>query len=138
MTDLTQTYQLFLQIGAVLGIVSTAIYLYIALRSYAKERRKELEAAREANEKKLESVKTEVIEKVSEKISGLQDQLKSKAEQITELKTKFDDIEGQVRVIDKKCVEYDIKLPEIEKVKNDIDEIRNILVNKSRELLSGR
>jgi len=137
-TDITQTYQLFLQIGAVLGIVSTAVYLYIALKNYARERRNEMEAASKANEIKLENVKTEVIEKVSAKISGLQDQIKSKAEQISELKTKFDDIEGQVRVIDKKCVEYDIKLPEIEKVKADIEEVKNILVNKSREILSGR
>lgn len=131
----------FLQIGALLGILSTAIYLFISLKNYfkaAKEDRRNLEKAHQEN---IERIKKGMIEdimkdlgpRIERNISELQrtnELIMAKDITAAENKKRLDDVDKWRVDIEKKFIVIDMQLPTIKSIKVDIETIKNILKAK--------
>lgn len=125
-------YGTVLQVAALLGIASTAIYLFIALKNYTKEQKEDANKRQTAFDDRLKKSGEDVVSQITNKIQGdirdVRKDLTFKVEQLDELKKEFDDISKKLDEIDKKCIGYDYKIPELQEIKKLLETIKNAVV----------
>lgn len=130
--EIQQGISVFLQFGALLGIVSTAIYLFIALKNYTKQNKIDNIARQQDFDEKLKAAGQNIIDKVTGKIEGEIEDVKRdltfKVEQLNELKVQFGKITEKIEELDKKCVIYDYKIPELHEIRKTLETIKNAVV----------
>lgn len=130
--EIQQGISVFLQFGALLGIVSTAIYLFIALKNYTKQSKEDNITRQKEFDEKLKAAGQNIIDKVTGKIEGeiedVRRDLTVKVEQLNELKTQFIRISEKMEEIDKKCIAYDFKIPELQEIRKTLETIKNAIV----------
>ena len=97
-----------------------------------------INAARDANKKAAEEritqAETKIITHVDNKIGAIEAKMATRGEQLNELKKSVDDMEVQVDSLEKKAVAYDLKVPELERMKEEFLKLKSLVDTK---LLSG-
>lgn len=125
-------YGTVLQVAALLGIASTAIYLFIALKNYTKEQKEDANKRQREFDDRLKQSGDNVVSQITNKIEGeikdVRRDLTLKVEQLNDLKIEFDEISKKLEELDKKCIIYDYKIPELQEIKKLLETIKNAVV----------
>jgi septal ring factor EnvC (AmiA/AmiB activator) len=125
-------YGTVLQVAALLGIASTAIYLFIALKNYTKEQREDANKRQTAFDERLKLSGERVINQITNNFEGqikdVRKDLTARVEQLNELKIEFKKVSEKLEELDKKCIIYDYKIPELQEIKKMLETIKNAVV----------
>jgi predicted RNase H-like nuclease (RuvC/YqgF family) len=96
--------------------------------------RTNIQNARDANKKaaedRISQAEKTIITHVDNKINTIETQLKNRIEQLIELRAAVEEMERQIVNLEKKAVAYDLKVPELERMKEEFIRLKRIVENK--------
>lgn len=137
--DIQNGISAFLQFGALLGILSTAIYLFIALKNYFKQTKIDKVNMEKTHQENIERIKKAMsddimndlgprIDKNISEMKRMNDYIQEKEVSVIDNKKRLDEMDKWRVNIEKKFIVYDMRLPELENIRKNLDIIKNLLL----------